>query len=90
MENVLVVHLIAETHTNSCSRLAGVVAATRFWAELHNTINDVMRPHIVYKSYSFARKQRVLCCTIGRIQFHRVIRIVRTSWSWCIDIVCTK
>ncbi len=67
MENVLIVHFIAETHTNSRSRLAGVVAATRFWAELHNAINDMMRSHIVYKSYSFARKQGVLCCTIGRI-----------------------
>ena len=67
MENVLVVHFIAETDADSRSRLAGVVAATRFWAELHNAINDVMRSHIVYKSYRFARKQGVLCCTIGRI-----------------------
>ena len=53
MENVLIVHFIAETDADSRSRLAGVAAATLFWAELHNTINDVMRPHIVYKSYSF-------------------------------------
>ena len=67
VENVLVVHFIAETDADGRSRLAGVVAATRFSAELHNASNDVMRPHIVYESYSFARKQGVLCCTIGRI-----------------------
>jgi len=49
MENVLILHFIAETDADSRSRLAGAVAATLFWAELHNTINDVMRPHIVYK-----------------------------------------
>ena len=67
VKNILVVHFIAETDADNRSRLAGVVAATRLWAELHNAINDVMRSHIVYKSFSFARKQGVLCCTIGRI-----------------------
>ena len=57
VENVLAMHFIAETDADSRSRLAGVVAATRFWAELHNAINDVMRSRIVYKSYSFARNK---------------------------------
>ena len=50
MNYVLIMHFIAETDADSRSRLAGVVAATRFWAGLHNAINDMMRSHIVYKA----------------------------------------
>ena len=49
MEDILIVHFVAEPHTNSRCRFTGVVAAARFWAELHNAIDDVMRSHIVYK-----------------------------------------
>ena len=42
VKHVLVVHFIAETDADSRSRLAGVMAATCFWAELHNAISDVM------------------------------------------------
>ena len=66
VENVLVVHFIAETDADSRSRLAGVVAATRFWAELHNAINDVMRSHIVCKSYSFAKKKKNMESSVAR------------------------
>ena len=57
VKNVLVVHFIAETDADSRSRLAGVVAATRFWAELHNAINDMMRSHIASKNYSLTKNQ---------------------------------
>ena len=67
VEDILIVHFIAKTDTGSRSRLAGVVATTRCWAELHTACNDLVRPHIVYEGYRFQREQTILCCTIRRV-----------------------
>ena len=67
MKDILIVHFIAKTYTDSRSRLAGVVATTHYWAELDIACNDMMRPRIIYERYRFARKQAILCCTIRRI-----------------------
>ena len=67
MEDVLTMHLIAKANTESRCGLAGVVAATRIWAELHSARNELVRPHIVNERYAFAREQAMLCCTVRRI-----------------------
>ena len=56
IERYIDLHLIAKPHAYSRSRLAGVMAATRDWTELHHTVNNVMRPHILYERHRFARK----------------------------------
>ena len=45
MKDILIMHFIAEPHTNSRCRLTGVVAAARSRAELHDTVNDLMCPN---------------------------------------------
>ena len=67
MEDVLIMHLIAKTNTDSRCGLAGVVAATCSWAELHHTVLHFVRPRVIYKRYRFAREQAMLCCTVRRI-----------------------
>ena len=67
MEDVLIMHLIAKTNTDSRCGLAGVVATACSWAELHVARNELVRPHIVNERYAFAREQAMLCCTVRRI-----------------------
>ena len=67
MKDILIMHFIAESHTNSRCRFTGVVAAARSRAKLHHTIDDLMRPNIIHERYRFARKHGVLCFTIGCI-----------------------
>ena len=67
MEDILIVHFIAKTDTNSRVCLANVVATARFWAELHRTVNDLVRPHIVYEGHRFQREETIVRCTICRV-----------------------
>ena len=61
MKDILIMHFIAESHTDRGGRFAGVVAAARSRAELHDTVNDLMCPNIIYERYRFAREQAILC-----------------------------
>ena len=90
MENILVVHFIAKPHTYGSRRLANVVATALKWAELRMAIDELVRPNIVYECYRLPRKHAIFCRTIKRIQLRRVIRVVRTSWSRCIDSIHTE
>ena len=67
MEDILIVHFIAKTNTDGRGRFTGAVATARFWAELHRPVLHFVRPRIVDEGYFLARKQRIICCTIGRI-----------------------
>ena len=51
MEDILVVHFIAKSHTYGSRRLASVVATALKWAELRTAIDELVRPHIVHECY---------------------------------------
>ena len=66
MKDILIMHFIAKPYTDRNVRFTIVVAAARCRAELHDTVLNFVRPHVIYKRYRFAMEE-ILCCTIRRV-----------------------
>ena len=60
MKDILSMHFIAKPYTDRSGRFTTVVAAARSRAELHDTVNDLVCPNIIYERYRFAREQAIL------------------------------
>ena len=58
MEDILIMHLIAKTHTNGGRLFTGVVTTTGDRTAFHRTVFHFVRPHIVYKGYVPYRKRQ--------------------------------
>ena len=85
--DVQVAHLISKTHAYSRRGLAGIMPTANSWSQLDVACIDLMQPRIIYKGYRFAWENTILRSSIGSIELHGIVCIVRTRRSWCIDCV---
>ena len=57
MKDILIMHFIAESHTNGSRRFTGIVTTTGNRSEFDLAVFHFVRPRVVYKRYRFARKK---------------------------------
>ena len=75
MEDLLIMHFIAKTHTNGRGRLTGVVTTTGNWTYLHFAVLNFVRANVIYKRYRFTLEKS----SVSRYAAYNFIELFASS-----------